>query len=88
MRTDSPVAILRHLASVETITIHAVVHDHWQAYPGHNKSLAGDLEGIIHYLDANHDDSMGMLRSRMPHSTYPALTSPVSRSKPGGCSCP
>ena len=55
--------ILRHLAAVETITIHAVVHDHWRAYPGHDKRLAGDLEEIIHYLDANHDDSMGMLHT-------------------------
>ena len=54
--------ILRHLAAVETITIHTVVHDHWQAYPGHEKSLAGDPEEIIQYLETNHVDSMGKLR--------------------------
>lgn len=55
--------ILRHLVAVETITIHTVVQDQWQAYPGHDKSLAGNPEEIIHYLEAIHADSMSMLRT-------------------------
>jgi uncharacterized damage-inducible protein DinB len=55
--------ILRHLAAVEMITIHAVVHDHWQAYPGHDKDQAANLEEIIKYLEASHADSMSMLRT-------------------------
>lgn len=55
--------ILRHLAAIETITIHVIVHTHWQAYPGHDKSLAADLEEIFNYLEASHVAAMGELRT-------------------------
>lgn len=53
--------ILGHLAAVEKITIHTVVLDQWQAYPGHDISLSGDLGEIIGYLETTHVESMLML---------------------------
>jgi uncharacterized damage-inducible protein DinB len=55
--------ILRHLAAIETITIHVVVHDHWQVYPGHDRNLAADMEEILNYLEASHVAAMGELRT-------------------------
>jgi uncharacterized damage-inducible protein DinB len=69
--------ILRHLAAVERITIHVVVQGRWQAYPGHDKSLANNLEEILSYLEATHAESMGRLHT-LPDSGLelprPAIT--------------
>ena len=54
--------ILRHLGAVERITIHAVVHNNWEAYPGHDRSLADGLEEVINYLEVTHTRAIEMLR--------------------------
>ena len=55
--------ILRHMAAVETITIHTVVRDQWQAYPGHEQDLANTRDGIILYLSETHTESMKLLHT-------------------------
>jgi uncharacterized damage-inducible protein DinB len=54
--------ILRHLAGIEAITIHAVVKGVWQTYPGHDSSLAHDLDEILSLLEETHTNTMSMLR--------------------------
>lgn len=55
--------ILRHLAAVEKITIHAVVNKQWEAYPGHAKVLAHELNEIIEHLETTHSEAMNMLQT-------------------------
>ena len=55
--------LVRHIAAIEQITVYAVVHDRWKAYPGHGSSLAVDLEQVIAYLEATHAEAVGLLQT-------------------------
>jgi uncharacterized damage-inducible protein DinB len=53
--------ILRHIAAVEKITIHAVAHNRWQTYPGHGPGHAASLDEIMAYLEETHAETKGLL---------------------------